>query len=169
MLSPVLVSLAERCIADAKRAGTKLVTAESCTGGLVAACLTHIAGSSDAFERGFVTYSNEAKAESLGVSRTLIASRGAVSHEVAKALARGALAHARADIAVSITGIAGPTGDTAGKPIGLVYVATARRDGTIRSIEHRFGDIGREGVREKSAAKALEMMIDEIADSRSNG
>jgi nicotinamide-nucleotide amidase len=106
-----------------------LTTAESCTGGMVAAALTAVAGSSAVYERGFVTYSNEAKTEILGVAPSLLEKHGAVSEPVARAMAEGAIAHSRADIAISVTGIAGPGGGTAEKPVGLVHFATARRDG----------------------------------------
>jgi nicotinamide-nucleotide amidase len=115
--------LLDRC----RRAGVRLATAESCTGGLIAAALTEIAGSSDVVERGFVTYSNEAKSEMLGVPPDLIARNGAVSEDVARAMAEGALARARADIAVAVTGIAGPGGATATKPVGLVHLACAAK------------------------------------------
>ena len=112
-------------LAAARARGLRIATAESCTGGLVAGALTAIAGSSDVFDRGFVTYSNEAKAEMLGVDPRLIETHGAVSPETAEAMAKGALAHARADIVVAVTGIAGPGGGSAQKPVGLVYFGTA--------------------------------------------
>src|SRR6185369_3356279 len=120
----------------------KIAAAESCTGGLVAATLTEIAGSSDVFERGFVTYSNEAKQAMLGVPEATLASHGAVSRETAEAMAKGALAHAPADLAVSITGIAGPGGAVPGKPVGLVHFAAASRRGVLIHHERRYGDIG---------------------------
>ncbi len=135
----------------------RLATAESCTGGLIAAALTAVPGSSAVVERGFVTYSNEAKAESLGVPADLIARYGAVSAEVARAMAQGALAHSHAEIAVSVTGIAGPGGGSAEKPVGLVHFACARRGGTVRHVERRFGDIGREDVRTASVIQALDL------------
>jgi nicotinamide-nucleotide amidase len=120
-------------LGDALRArGWKLATAESCTGGLIAAACTSVAGSSDWFERGFVTYSNEAKVEDIGVAADLIAAHGAVSAEVARAMAEGALAHSRADLAVAVTGIAGPGGATVGKPVGTVWLALARRGASAR-------------------------------------
>ena len=125
--SPGLASEAAALLAACRDAGVTLATAESCTGGLIAATLTEIAGSSDVVDRGFVTYSNEAKMELLGVPSGLIAAHGAVSEEVARAMAEGALQHARADIAVSVTGIAGPSGATPTKPVGLVHLACARR------------------------------------------
>jgi nicotinamide-nucleotide amidase len=153
--------LAARVLARARARGVKIVTAESCTGGLVAAALTEIAGSSDVFERGFVTYSNDAKRELLGVPEAILAAHGAVSCETAEAMARGALAHARADLAVAITGVAGPGGGTADKPVGLVHFAAASRDGRLVHRERRFGDIGRAAVREHSVAEAL-TLLDEL-------
>ena len=122
---PAVLALAQAL----RAAGLTLATAESCTGGLIAAACTAVAGSSDWFERGFVTYSNQAKAEMLGVPAALIAAHGAVSAEVAQAMAEGALAHSRADLAVAVTGIAGPGGATPGKPVGTVWLALAGRGG----------------------------------------
>lgn len=136
----------------------KIATAESCTGGLVAAALTDIAGSSDVVDRGFVTYSNESKHAMLGVDTVLLATFGAVSKETATAMAFGALEHADVDLAVAITGIAGPGGATPGKPVGLVYVAVAARDGRITHKECRFGAIGRSLVRQRSVIEALKML-----------
>jgi nicotinamide-nucleotide amidase len=132
-MSPAsFAALAEAALAEHRRAGRKLATAESCTGGAIAAALTDIAGSSDVFERGFVVYSNEAKTELLGVPAPLVAKHGAVSEEVAAAMAVGALAHSRADAAVSVTGIAGPGGGTPTKPVfpgdrAAVRAATVKR------------------------------------------
>ena len=137
-----------------REAGLRLATAESCTGGLVAGCLTAIAGSSDVVERGFVTYSNEAKTELLGVPAELIAREGAVSAEVAEAMALGAIAQSHADIAVSVTGIAGPGGATATKPVGLVYVGAARR-GQPPINERRLLPGDRAAVRSASVEEAL--------------
>jgi nicotinamide-nucleotide amidase len=157
MFSSALLAQAEKLLADARALGLKIVTAESCTGGLIAGLLTEIAGSSDVVERGFVTYSNEAKREALGVQEELIAQHGAVSAEVARAMALGALGHALADLAVAVTGIAGPGGGTPEKPVGLVFLAAARGDRLI-AREYRFGDIGRHHVRLKSMEAALEML-----------
>ncbi|HEX4272371.1 MAG TPA: CinA family protein [Rhizomicrobium sp.] len=157
MFSPALLAQAEKLLADARAKGLKIVTAESCTGGLIAGLLTEIAGSSDVFERGFVTYSNDSKIELLGVSGDLIATHGAVSAEVARAMARGALERARADLSVAVTGIAGPGGGTKDKPIGLVHLAAARGEKTI-ARECRFGDIGRGEVRLRSVETALQML-----------
>ena len=143
--------------------GRRLATAESCTGGLIAALLTEIPGSSDVVERGFVTYSNEAKAEMLGVPASLIATRGAVSEEVARAMAEGALGASRADVAVSVTGVAGPGGGSELKPIGLVHLAAARKGGATLHREHRFGAIGRDDVRLKSVAAALALLRQALA------
>ena len=138
-------------------AGLKLATAESCTGGLIAAACTAVAGSSDWFERGFVTYSNEAKAEMLGVDAGLIATRGAVSGEVAQAMADGALARSRADLAIAVTGIAGPGGATPDKPVGTVWLAVAQRGhGTLAELLRLGGD--RASVREQTVAHALQRL-----------
>jgi nicotinamide-nucleotide amidase len=154
--------LAARVLARARSRGAKIVTAESCTGGLVAAALTEIAGSSDVFERGFVTYSNDAKQELLGVPEATLMTHGAVSQATAEAMAQGALAHSRGDLSVAITGVAGPGGGTAEKPVGLVHFAAAARDGRLMHRKRRFGDIGRAEVRERSVAEALSM-LDQLA------
>jgi nicotinamide-nucleotide amidase len=151
-------ALAVRLLELGRARGLLIATAESCTGGLVAAALTDIAGSSDVFERGFVTYSNAAKEELLGVPAAALAAHGAVSRETAQAMAQGALAHSRADLAVAITGVAGPGGGTADKPVGLVHFAAAARDGRLVHREERFGDIGRTEVRSRSVTVALEML-----------
>jgi nicotinamide-nucleotide amidase len=145
-----------------RRAGKKIATAESCTGGLVAAALTDVAGSSDVVERGFVTYSNEAKTELIGVPADLIARVGAVSAEVAKAMAEGALAHSRADVAVSVTGIAGPGGATPGKPVGLVWFGLAAKGAPTRVEKRNFaGD--RAAVRRQAVATALALLARAVA------
>jgi len=141
----------------------KIATAESCTGGLVAATLTEIAGSSDVVERGLVTYSNEAKHEMLGVPLGTLERHGAVSRETAEAMATGALAHAPVDLAVSITGIAGPGGATPNKPVGLVHFGAASRSGKLIHRERRYGDIGRAQVRRASVIEAL-AMLHELAE-----
>src|SRR5215510_4366362 len=135
-----------------------IAAAESCTGGLVAATLTEIPGSSDVVERGFVTYSNPAKQAMLGVPAATLEKFGAVSRETAEAMAQGALAHSPADLAVSITGIAGPGGGSPGKPVGLVHFAAAARGGPLVHHESRYGDIGRAQVRHVSVKQALEML-----------
>jgi nicotinamide-nucleotide amidase len=141
----------------------KVAAAESCTGGLLAATLTEIAGSSDVFERGLVTYSNEAKQTMLGVASTTLAQHGAVSRETAEAMAKGALAHAPVDLAVSITGIAGPGGAVSGKPVGLVHFAAASRAGQLIHRERRYGEIGRAQIRRAAVIEALAMLTD-LAD-----
>lgn len=150
-----------RAVLDLCRSRHLMVaTAESCTGGLVAAALTAIAGSSDVVDRGFVTYSNEAKQDMLGVPADVLATHGAVSRETAEAMARGALARSRAAVTVSITGIAGPGGATPGKPVGLVHFAAAGPAGALRAVERRFGDIGRDQVRQQSVLVALGLLQD---------
>jgi len=135
-----------------------LATAESCTGGLVAAILTEVPGSSDVFERGFVTYSDASKTEQLGVPAALIARHGAVNEEVARAMARGALEHSRADLAIAVTGVAGPGGGSAAKPVGLVHLAAAKRGGPVLHRELRTGDIGRNAVRRAAVAEAFALI-----------
>jgi nicotinamide-nucleotide amidase len=157
MFEPALLARAEKLLADARAEGVKIATAESCTGGLVAGLLTEIPGSSDVVERGFVTYSNQAKHELLGVPDALMVRHGAVSAEVARAMALGALKHSHADLAVAVTGIAGPGGGTEGKPVGLVHLAVARGDCLVIR-ECRFGDIGRREVRLKAVEAAMEML-----------
>ena len=148
------VRLLDRC----RAAGLKIATAESCTGGLVAGLLTHIPGSSAVVERGFVTYSNEAKEECLGVPHATIQASGAVSEETARAMAEGALKASRADVAVSVTGIAGPDGGSAEKPVGLVWFACARRGGATVAGLRRFGDPGRGSVRLAAVDVAIELL-----------
>jgi nicotinamide-nucleotide amidase len=146
-------------LADALRArGLKIATAESCTGGLIAAACTAVAGSSDWFERGFVTYSNEAKTELLGVDAALIAAVGAVSEEVARAMAEGALLHSRAQLSVAVTGIAGPGGATPGKPVGTVWLALAQRSGATHSELLQLGG-DRAAVREQTVQHALARLL----------
>jgi len=149
---------------ECRAAGLRLVTAESCTGGLIAGCLTEIAGASDVVERGFVTYSDQAKTDLLAVPAALIAAHGAVSEPVARAMAEGALENARADLSVAVTGVAGPGGGTASKPVGLVFVAAARRAGRTRVERHLFaGD--RRAVRLATVAAALDLCRAMIADA----
>ncbi len=163
MFSPALTRLAENLLAQCRAAGLKLATAESCTGGLVAGVLTAIAGSSDVFERGFVTYSNAAKIADLGVDEKIIAASGAVSEETARAMAEGALRHSQADIAMAVTGISGPGGGSATKPVGLVHVAVARRGRTTLHRRLMLGDAGREGVRLASVEAALQLGAEAVA------
>jgi nicotinamide-nucleotide amidase len=137
-----------------------VATAESCTGGLVAGALTDIAGSSAVVERGFVTYTNEAKEQMLGVPHETLVTHGAVSRQAAEAMANGVLAHAPADLAVAVTGIAGPGGGSAAKPIGLVHFAAAARGGRLIHRERRFGDVGRAEVRRLAVLEALAMLAE---------
>lgn len=155
--APGLLRQAEDVLAAARAKGRKIATAESCTGGLIASVLTEIPGSSDVFERGFVTYSNTAKIDLLGVPEDLLAAHGAVSADVALAMAEGALRHSRADLAVAVTGIAGPKSDDTQKPVGLVYIAVP---GMVE--EHRFGDIGREQVRLATVQAALTLLAAQL-------
>lgn len=153
--------LARETIEAAAARGLMLATAESCTGGLVSGALTAVAGSSAVVDRGFVTYSNAAKSELLGVPADLIEAHGAVSEPVARAMAEGALARSRAQVTVSVTGVAGPGGGTADKPVGLVHFAAAGPAGVIHA-ERRFGDVGREAVRLESVRTALGLLLDRI-------
>ncbi len=146
--------------------GLKLATAESCTGGMIAAALTDIAGSSAVFERGFVTYSNEAKMELLSVPTDLLRSCGAVSKEVARAMAEGAIRHSHADIAVAVTGVAGPSGGTKDKPVGLVCFCVAARDGGYIDAQENFGSIGRAAIRLAAREKALALVL-QLLDQKS--
>jgi nicotinamide-nucleotide amidase len=141
-----------------------IATAESCTGGLVAGALTAVPGSSAVLDYGFVTYSDEAKHEMLGVARDILDNHGAVSRQTAEAMARGALGQSRVDLAVSITGIAGPGGGSAEKPVGLVHFAAASRSGKLVHAEKRYGEIGRAEVRAKSVLQAL-AMLRELAEA----
>jgi nicotinamide-nucleotide amidase len=158
MSSAALASKAAEVLDACRKAGLKVVTVESCTGGLVAATLTEIAGSSDVVERGFVTYSNDAKMELVGVPMDLMKAHGAVSEEVARAMAAGGLAKSRADIVVSVTGIAGPGGATATKPVGLVHLACARRGGAVVHECHVFPG-NRAAVRWASVDAALSLIV----------
>lgn len=157
MFTPQLLHQAETLLASLRSRGLTIATAESCTGGLISGLLTEIAGSSDVVERGFVTYSNDAKTEMLGVHPDLIAAHGAVSAEVAKAMAEGALVHSSADIAVAVTGVAGPGGGTADKPVGLVHFGVTRIGADTRQGVRLFGAIGRREVRLATISVALEM------------
>lgn len=147
---------------EARARGLRIATAESCTGGLIAALLTEIPGSSDVVERGFVTYSNEAKIDLLGVPRATLDSVGAVSRETALAMAAGALANARAEIAVAVTGVAGPGGGSDGKPVGLVHLAVACKGKRPTHREMRYGNIGRAEVRSATVRTALEMLAEAV-------
>ncbi len=158
MIDDDLRAAAARVLDLCRARGWTIATAESCTGGLVAGALTDIAGSSDVVDRGLVTYSNEATQNLLGVSAETLRRHGAVSRETAEEMARGALSHSPVDLAVAITGIAGPGGGSAEKPVGLVHFAAAARDGRLIHREKRFGDIGRREVRLRSVAEALALL-----------
>lgn len=155
MFSPDLLKSAEKVLSTARRKNIKIATAESCTGGLVIGCLTEIAGSSDVVDRGFITYSNEAKIEVLDVPPAMLQTHGAVSEPVALTMAAGALAHSQAQIAIAVTGIAGPDGGSIFKPVGLVYMAGMRSDGVTLTERHEFGNLGREMIRLKTVQAAL--------------
>ena len=152
-------ALLERC----RKFGIKIVTAESCTGGMIAAAFTDIAGSSDVFERGFVTYSNEAKAEMLGVESDLIESRGAVSEAVARAMVEGAIANSRANLGIAVTGVAGPGGGTTEKPVGLVHLAAGLEGQPVLHREIRLGDLSRQEIRHETVMVAFSL-LNEILD-----
>ncbi len=157
MIDDAILTTAEALLERCKAAGVMVATAESCTGGLIAATLTAIAGSSAVVDRGFVTYSNEAKSDLVGVPAALIEAHGAVSEPVARAMAEGAVARSRADIAVSVTGVAGPSGGSAEKPVGLVWFGCARRGGPTVSLHHVFpGD--RMAIRKATVVEALRLV-----------
>lgn len=158
MISAEIKLAAGALLKSFKECGLTIATAESCTGGLLSAALTSVGGSSAVVERGFVTYTNTAKIQSLGVQHSLLNALGAVSAEVAAAMAEGALANSDADVAISITGIAGPGGATPDKPVGLVYFGLAREHMRTQTWERRFGDLGRDGIREASVATALDLL-----------
>ena len=158
MIGPTTIFAAEAILRLYKGCHLTVATAESCTGGLLAAALTSISGSSAVVERGFVTYTNAAKTQSLGVPHSLLNAHGAVSGEVAVAMAEGALSRSNADVAVSITGIAGPGGATDNKPVGLVYFGLAREHMRTVMAERRFGNIGRDAIREASVNVALDLL-----------
>ena len=153
-----VLAAARRLLELCRAQGLRIATAESCTGGLVASALTDIAGSSDIVDRGFVTYSNEAKIEMLGVPKQLIMRQGAVSEAVARAMAEGALAHSSADLSVAVTGIAGPGGGSAEKPVGLVHFACASNGQDTFHEARKFGDPGRSEIRRRSVLVALAML-----------
>lgn len=155
MFPSPLLSLAEIILSEARAQKLRIATAESCTGGLIAGLLTEIPGSSDVVDRGFVTYSNRAKADMLGVPGDMIADMGAVSEAVARTMAEGAVENSNAHLAVAVTGVAGPGGGTAMKPVGLVHIAACRENRSILHEAHRFGDIGRANIRMKTVEAAL--------------
>lgn len=157
-----LLARARNLIAGYSQRGWTIATAESCTGGLVAALLTEVAGSSAVFERGFISYSNAAKHELLGVPQPLIEAEGAVSEAVARAMAEGARERSRTNAALSVTGIAGPGGATATKPVGLVHLALAVDGRPTRHRERRYGDLGRAVVRRRTVEDALALLEDAL-------
>jgi nicotinamide-nucleotide amidase len=165
MFDLIVLEAAEQLLDICKRKHLTVATAESCTGGLVAAAISAISGSSAVLDRGYVTYSNEAKEQMLGVTPTTLEAYGAVSRECAEEMARGALAHAQVDLAVSITGVAGPTGGTPEKPVGLVHFAAASRGGQLIAHEGRYRDVGRTQVRRLSLLQAL-AMLSELAERK---
>jgi nicotinamide-nucleotide amidase len=165
LIDQELIAQATALLELCRKKKLKIATAESCTGGLVAATLTEIAGSSDVVERGFVTYSNDAKEAMLAVPTAVLARHGAVSRETAEAMAQGALARAPVELAVSITGIAGPGGAVPGKPVGLVHFGAAARGGTLIHRERRYGDIGRTQVRRAAVVEAL-ALLRELAEQQ---
>lgn len=158
-----LLRLAETLLQRCRDAKLMLATAESCTGGLIAATLTEIAGSSDVFERGFVTYSNDAKTYSIGVPAEIVAGHGAVSEPVARAMAEGCLRKSKADIAIACTGVAGPGGGTATKPVGLVHIAVAAHGHETMHLRMTYGEIGRGAVRRATVEDALNLAGEMVA------
>ncbi len=164
MLDDDIVEAAKNLLAICKEKNLLVATAESCTAGLVAGTLTEIPGVSSILDRAYVTYSDEAKHEMLGVSRELLKTHGAVSQQTAEAMVRGVLGQSRVHLAVSVTGIAGPDGGSPEKPVGLVYFSAASRDGEIVDAEKRYGDIGRAQVRKQSVLQAFKM-LHELAKS----
>jgi nicotinamide-nucleotide amidase len=160
MIDDDIVDAARRLLDICTRKHLLVATAESCTAGLVAGTLTEIPGVSSMLDRGFITYSNAAKQEMLGVSAETLKTHGAVSRETAEEMAKGALAHSPVDLAVAVTGIAGPDGGSEEKPVGLVHFATASRGGRLVHTEKRFGAIGRAGVRKQSVLHAFRMLHD---------
>lgn len=154
--------LAQQIVATSTARGLMLATAESCTGGLVAAALTAVPGSSAALDRGFVTYSNEAKQQMLDVPEDMLIAHGAVSEPTARAMAQGAVARSRAAVSVAVTGVAGPGGGSAEKPVGLVHFAAQGPGGLIHRRE-TFGDLGRDAVRLAAVRVALDMLADRLA------
>ena len=157
-IDDALIVQAAELLTEARKLGVTIAVAESCTGGLLAATLTAVSGSSDIFESGFVTYSNASKSELLGVPVWLIERHGAVSEDVARAMAGGALTHSRATLAIAVTGIAGPGGGTAERPVGLVHFAAGRRDTEISHARMQFGDLGRSRIRRDAVAYALTLL-----------
>jgi nicotinamide-nucleotide amidase len=155
-----ILALARAIVTEFTQRGLMVATAESCTGGLIAGALTEIPGSSAVVDRGFVTYTNIAKVEMLGVQEQTLARFGAVSKQTALQMAHGALFRSHGDLAVAVTGVAGPSGGSAEKPVGLVHLAAKSRSGTLIHREMRYGDIGRDGIRLAALRTALEMLRD---------
>ncbi|MEA2952783.1 MAG: nicotinamide-nucleotide amidase [Alphaproteobacteria bacterium] len=168
MLDDDIVEAAKDLLAICKEKNLLVATAESCTAGLVAGTLTEIPGVSSILDRGYVTYSNEAKHQMLGVSRDILNIHGAVSPQTAEAMVRGVLGQSRVHLAVSVTGIAGPNGGSPEKPVGLVYFAAASRSGKIVDVEKRYGDIGRAQVRKQSVLQAFKMLHDLAKEEAGN-
>ncbi len=160
MFDEKVIAAAKAVLAVCQKKKLTIATAESCTGGLVSAAISEIPGSSAVLDRAFITYSNEAKQQMLGVTPSTIDVYGAVSRQCAEEMAKGALAHAQVDLAVSITGIAGPTGAVAGKPIGLVFFCAASRSGRVITHDRKFGAIGRDEVRRASLLQALATLLE---------
>lgn len=158
MFPPDIEASAARIVAKLRAGHLKVATAESCTGGLIAGAITSIPGSSDVFDQGFVTYANSAKTAMIGVDTGLLETHGAVSAEVGRAMAEGALKTASADVAVAVTGIAGPGGAMPGKPVGLVFIGLASRATPTHVQRFEFGDIGRDGVRLATVREALKLL-----------
>lgn len=165
LFPPDIEAAASKIIALYAARGLMVATAESCTGGLIAGTLTEIAGSSAVVDRGFVTYSNQAKLDLIGVDASTLKTYGAVSRETALQMAHGALFRSKADVAVSVTGIAGPGGGSDDKPVGLVYLAVKARSGVVLHREMRYGEIGRDQVRLATVRTALELLIEAVQTS----
>lgn len=166
MLDDDIVEAAKRLLDICRRKHLTVATVESCTAGLIAGTLTEVPGTSSILDRGFITYSNQAKQDMVGVSAATLKAHGAVSRETAEEMARGAIDHAPVDLAVSVTGIAGPDGGSAEKPVGLVHFAAASRSGQLVHVEKRFGAIGRSEVRKQSVLQAFRMLHD-LAEAES--
>lgn len=162
MLDDSVIDRSRLVLRAARHASQQIATAESCTGGLLSACLTAVPGSSDVFERGFVTYSNQAKESLLGVPAATLEQYGAVSAETALAMAEGARRHSEADLAIAITGIAGPSGGSDTKPVGLVHISLARPDGPTEQVRHIF-DGDRTGVRRQTVESAVAWLAQVLA------
>jgi len=162
MFAPELLKLAAGVLAKARAEGLTLATAESCTGGLVAGCLSEIPGSSDVLVAGLVTYANDAKVAFLDVAPETLSYHGAVSEAVAREMVLGAVARAKVQLGIAVTGIAGPGGGTAIKPVGLVHIAAMRKGRAVEHEEHRFGDIGRSEVRLATVDAALRLLLKQI-------